>query len=200
MKSCETLLKYCFWNNFISRKKLNKMTTKTGDKVKDDLNKLELYLLAEKIWKKVKKDKKITPYHFLTLLDGSNKLTWRKKRRLERMVMVYCMQVYDKKKCKKCGEKRIRIILNNKKYMKTIGKKVPIGDLWKVKIVKCGCGEYLEVKKIDNWMHCGNSYTKSFYYDDSSEEIIDRDEEADRIAEQIYNGEYIEEDGIEEVK
>ncbi len=160
MKSDETLLKYCFWDNFISSKKLNKMLTKTGDKVKDDLNKVELFLLAERIKKKVvkKKNKKINFHHFLTLLDGSNKLTKRKKRRVERMVRNYCMEYYDRHKCKTCGQKRIKINVG-KNYMKMIGKKVPVKAahfLWKVKIVSCDCGEYLKMYS-DTMKKC---YTK----------------------------------------
>ena len=70
--------------------------------------------------------------------------------------MYHCLKIDDTEKCLKCGKDRIEIKVR-KNYMKMIGKKM-IPDS-SVKILKCGCGEFLKVKQEAKGIY-GNRYTK----------------------------------------
>jgi hypothetical protein len=159
MKSGELLYRYCFYDNFVSSKKLKELTTRTGNKIEDDYNKCELMFLAQKIHGQVHiLGTRLTYYHIKAVLknEGRKKLTKTKQRWIKGMVMYHCLKIDDNEKCLKCGKDRIEIKVR-KNYMKMIGKKM-IPDS-SVKILKCGCGEFLKVKQEAKGIY-GNRYTK----------------------------------------
>ncbi len=163
LKCGEALYRYCFWDNFVSKKKLTKMCTKIGDEFEDEWNDEAVLRLAERIHRHVSRasiggiNTWTSKHHFYALLknEGRKKLTKKKQRFIKGMVINHCLNIYDDEKCMKCGNDIIRIEVW-KNFMKLMGKKVPKGDMI-VKIEKCGCGEKLKLKAP----YMNNSYTKT---------------------------------------
>ena len=96
MKSGKLLYRYCFYDNFVSSKKLKTMCIKTDDDFEDEYNDEQLMILSEKIHRQVNIiDGTITSHHIKALLknDGRKKLTKVKQRMIRGMVMNHCLKI-----------------------------------------------------------------------------------------------------------
>lgn len=151
MKSGEALYRFCFYDNFVSSKKLKELTIRTGDAFEDEYNDEEVLFLAQKIHRLVNDEEGITHHHFYAILknEGRKKLTKTKQQFLKGMLMYHCLKIQNDLKCLTCGKDIITVNVRKNFLKMILKKKIPAGNR-KVKIQKCGCGEYLKVKGISS--------------------------------------------------